>query len=221
MLERLMEFGVGNGYFCLQALGKLAKSCCTDVKIEVIDFDKTKEMVSKEAPIKQPKSADALKIFPQLNRLDFIELKGFEHFIKHKKNLPELHIDKAISQQIEDFCLSDKIKHSLHVLWFLIQLEKFNCTNSERQQYQQVKKNYFIVVDVDLYHNPMLDRAVTLAFLSEDTTHINAKITANLRQAVADMPSSDLENLAKPKLFNCKSINRYYGDLLNISAPNL
>ena len=57
----------------------------------------------------KPKSADALKILPHLNRLDFIELKGFQKFIQYDK-------EKNFQKKIEGFDLEGKIKDSLLVL---------------------------------------------------------------------------------------------------------
>jgi len=85
MLERLMAFGISKNFFDVMPLGELEKSCCSNSKIEVIDYDKTKELVSSIAKIQQPKSADALKILPDLNRIDFIELKGFVKHIHHER----------------------------------------------------------------------------------------------------------------------------------------
>ncbi len=213
MLARLIAFGEDKGFFTVKALGQLDKSCCPKAQTAVIDFDGTKARMTETAPLHQPKSADALKILPQLNRVDFIELKGFEQFVHHQKDA--LDIDTKINRQIEKFCLADKIKDSLFVLAFLIKLKEFRCTIQENQQYRQASKNYLVVVDIDLYDNPMKDRLVTLDFLSENTSHIKDKIARQLQQAVDDIPASSLENLQAPKLLSCKKIDAYYQQLLS------
>ena len=214
MLERLMEFGISEKFFDVKPLGQLEKSCCSNSKIAVIDYDKTKELVSKIAKLQQPKSADALKILPQLNRIDFIELKGFEKFIHYNKNKAD--IGEKVSNQIEEFNLAKKIRDSLLVLLILINREEFKCTKSESEQYQQATKNYIIVVDIDLNENPMKDRLITLTFLSENTSHIKRKILDELNQAVDNIALSSLENLEKPKLLSCRKIDGYYEELLKI-----
>jgi len=216
MLARLIAFGEDKGFFTIKALGELDKSCCPKAQTTVIDFDDTKTRMTETVPLHQPKSADALKILPQLNRIDFIELKGFEQFVYHQKDAPD--IDTKINRQIAKFCLTDKIKDSLFVLAFLIKLKEFRCTIQESQQYRQVSKNYLVVVDIDLYDNPMKDRLVTLAFLSENTSHIKYKIARQLQQAVDDIPASSLENLQPPKLLSCKKIDAYYQQLLSEST---
>jgi len=212
MLERLVEFGISEGFFDIMPLGKLEKNCCSTSKIEIIDYDKTKEMVTKTSPLHQPKSADALKILPQLNRIDFIELKGFEKFIQYNNDKPD--VDEEISNQVKKFGLTEKIRDSLFVLSFLIKFKNFKCTKTESEQYQKVKKNYLIVVDIDLYQDPIKDRLITLAFLSENTTNIKRKIAEELNRSIDNIPCSSLENLEKPKLLNCRKIDGYYEELL-------
>lgn len=216
MLARLIAFGEDKGFFTVKALGELDKSCCPKAQTAVIDFDDTKAKMTKTAPLHQPKSADALKILPQLNRIDFIELKGFEQFVHHQKDAPD--INTRINRQIAKFRLADKIKDSLFVLDFLIKLKEFRCTIQENQQYRQASKNYLVVVDIDLYDNPMKDRLVTLDFLSENTSRIKDKIALQLQQAVDDIPASSLENLQAPKLLSCKKIDAYYQRLLSEST---
>lgn len=114
MLQRLQDFGIREGFFDIKPLRELPKSCCLNAATEVIDYDKTKEILSKITPINQPKSADALKILPHLDRIDFIELKGFESFIHHNKENRDVH--KQVDRQIEKFDLSTKIKDSLFIL---------------------------------------------------------------------------------------------------------
>ena len=214
MLERLLEFGANNKFFNIELLGELEKSCCSDSKTEVINFDKAKEKISEAATLHQPKSVDALKILPQLNRLDFIELKGFEMFIKHSN--PKHCGDQQVNDQIEKFGLAEKIRDSLFVLSLLIRLKEFKCTNIEIQQYQKTKKYYLVVVDIDLYENPIKDRLITLDFLSENIATLKNTILEKLNQVVDDIPCSSLENLEKPKLLSCKKIDKYYQDLVGL-----
>jgi hypothetical protein len=211
MLERFTRFGTENGFFEFKSLSQLDKSCCTNATTEVIDYDKTKEVLSKAMQINQPKSADALKIFPQLNRIDFIELKGFEKFIQY--NSSSNNSDKNVTNQISKFRLSDKIKDSLFILYLLTKNREFRCSHKETEQYQRASKNYIIVVDIDLYQSPIKDRLMTLSFLSEDPSNIKAKIVSELTNAVNSIPMSDLDNLEKPKLLSCNTIDRYYESL--------
>jgi hypothetical protein len=206
MLDRLMLFGIEKGFFEEKPLGELEKSCCPCAKTMVIDFDKAKEKIFKETSCQQPKSADAIKILPDLNQIDFIELKGFESFII--RNNDRADINQAISNQIEKFNLALKIKDSLFILSFLLRDKNFSCTKKERAQYEHTTKNYFIVVDIDLYQNPMKDRAVILGFLSQNLT--KQKVLATLKQDVNSISESNLENLKKPRILNCREIDELY-----------
>ncbi|MCX7089225.1 MAG: hypothetical protein NTV00_14380 [Methylococcales bacterium] len=212
MLERLIEFGINGHFFYFMPIGQLEKSCCSNSKLEVIDFDKTKEILSNITKLQQPKSADALKILPLLDRIDFIELKGFKKFIQYNQDKPD--IDKEISYQVEKFGLTEKIRDSLFVLTLLTKLKEFECKKSEREQYQKATKNYIIVVDIDLYQNPIKDRLITLAFLSEATINIKSRILDELSQSVDRILISSLENLQKPMIISCKNIDSYYQKLL-------
>jgi len=174
MLEKLAAFGDKKGFFLSKPLGELDKSCCTQARTSVIDFDNAKEVISRSCPINQPKSADALKILPHSNRLDFIELKGFEKFIHHNKDKNnEESFRETTCQQIEKFSLPEKIRDSLFILNIILKHKEFSCAKDDIDKYQNVIKNYIIVTDLDISKNPLEDRMLTLAFLSEPTDNLN------------------------------------------------
>jgi len=196
MLELLIEQGVAKGFFEFNELGKLDKSCCSKSALEVIDFDKTKEKIVAVNPsLQQPKSSDALKILPQLNRVDFIELKGFNNFIKYDKT-------KDFQNKIEEFDLEGKIKDSLLVLELLVKDKSIQFIKEDIKGYGHTEKYYFIVVDIEPSKEAIKDRLINLIFLS-------------LKKTVSDLPDSPLHNLKKPKLLSCNQIDRFYHDLVN------
>jgi hypothetical protein len=223
VLDRLLSFGIEKGFFEEKLLAELDKSCCPCSQIKVIDFDVAKEKIL-GAEIKiiisdtgdlqeqatnrqQPKSADAIRILPNKNQIDFIELKGFEKFIC--RNRENKNIEPLINAQIEKLNLKIKIFDSLHVLYSLILDGKFRASNEEKDQYIRSTKNYFIVVDISLYKDPMKARSVTLDLLSQDLS-IEEKILKSLNQKVSGIPESSFENFQKPKLFSCSQIERHY-----------
>jgi predicted nuclease of restriction endonuclease-like (RecB) superfamily len=210
MLKRLMEFGIQEKFFDIKPIGELPKSCCTQSKVDVIDFDQTKEIISKIGGLQQPKSADALKILPELNHIDFIELKGFQQFIKHfdKQSKGHFQPDETIKNQIVDFNLSQKIHDSLFILNSLIHHKDFKRTQSEAAKFKQITKGYLIVVDIELNKDPIKDRLVTLAFLSKGS--LEHRIINQLNNSIGEIPASALENLEAPKLVSCKTIDAYY-----------
>ena len=77
VLNKFLELGIDKGYFTIRPLKDIDKSCCQSAEVEVIDFDSVKERLVKDfsAKILTPKSCDALKILPEMNRVDFIEMK--------------------------------------------------------------------------------------------------------------------------------------------------
>lgn len=187
MLNRLMKFGVEKEFFKIKPLGMLEKSCCQNSQVEVIDFDQTKEKLSSFIQLQQPKSADALKVLFQINQIDFIEMKRIEFF--------SLYTEDKIK-----FDLTEKIRESLAILFFLVHHKDFKLTNIEKQQYQQVVKNYIIVVNIDFDAQPITDRAITLAFLS-------------MKRTIETIPASPLENFKNSKLLSCKQVDSYYKNL--------
>jgi len=207
MLQRLIDFGIKENFFNMQPLGTLPKSCCTTSKTLVIDFDKTKEEISEKRGFQQPKSVDALKILPDLNRIDFIELKGFQSFINNSKDCS--NINQKITSQIEKFNLPRKIQDSIFILFALINSKEFICSKNERSKFDQVIKNYIIVIDIELNKDPMKDRLATLTFLSENH-NLKNKMLTTFTQTIDNIPESSLENLGKPRIFSCNTIDNYY-----------
>ncbi len=206
-LQRLLDFGLHENYFDLNQIGKLDKTCCPEAKTEVVDFDKTKTSIMQQCGLNQVKSCDALKIIPAAKRLDFIELKGWQHFIQHHSmtNSPK-HID----EKIQGFNLAGKIKDSLLVLDLLVKSKWFDMTNSEKQYYREADKYYIVLVDIDIEEDPKRNLAVTLEFLSEVSTPIEQQIAAGLNEELNKIPFFPFENLHPPLLKSCKNIDVYY-----------
>lgn len=189
-------------YFQIKPLGGLDKSCCPCTKTEVIDFDATKNCLSRKMSIASPKSADALKIIPSLGRLDFIELKGFISYFKYGSGSPDL------GGQIEKYNFPRKVKDSLFVLDLLLQQGEFQCTDEKRHDFNQVEKYFMLVVDIELTVDPLQDRLLSLVFLS-------------LGNALKDIPSSDMDNFKGAMLLSCKQADGYYDDLLRSHSSEL
>jgi hypothetical protein len=118
-LQRLLDFGCHSDYFHLKSIGTVDKSCCPDATTEVIDFDKDK--VCSEAKLQPYKSCDALKILPDLKRLDFIEFKGLKQFVHYvHTNVPPSQQTQKIAQQIKKFDLETKLHDSYIILYFVL-----------------------------------------------------------------------------------------------------
>ena len=127
--------------------------------------------------------------------MDFIELKGFNHFIKHDKT-------KDFQKKIEEFDLEGKIRDSLLVLELVVKDKSIQFIKEEIKEYGRVEKYYFIVVDIEPSIEAIKDRLINLIFLS-------------LKKSISGIPGSELHNLNKPKLLSCNQIDSFYHDLVN------
>lgn len=209
-LERLEKFGVDNGYFEKKLISNISKTCCSTSNTEVIDFDKTKEKISSENKLQQPKSCDALKILHDKNRLDFIEFKGFKQFINHNTNK---NFSKKLEDQVEKFNFPRKIRDSLFILENITHNNIFKITSHEKDFYEQTEKNYVILVDIDLKNNPVQGIAVSLSTLAQTSTKAEVLIKNELSSHVSSINGSSLHNLKQPILKSCSDIDSYYKNL--------
>lgn len=137
---------------------------CSSCK-KAIDFDRTKELIQEYSNKDGYKSADALKIFPEEKRIDFIEIKTFEMIFKWQLHDPT--IDK-IKSKIVDFKLSKKIYDSLTLLFNdLLYLRDFTFTNEERTLIKESTVNYYVATDVE--KGTFESFATSMAFLASDS----------------------------------------------------
>ncbi len=202
MLQKLLDFGDDKGYFEIRKIKDLYKSCCKNAETEVIDFDKTKEIISKEEEYpERPKSCDALKIIPEKNILDFIELKGWQEFKRHNEPIS----DENIEEQINKFNFKDKIKDSYSILKVI--LDNFHITENELEQFEEVKKNFYIVIDIEDIKTSWLDRIV----LAMKMPKIDKKIIILMENEIKGLSAIHTN---KPKLLSCKEIDEHYDEII-------
>lgn len=154
-LEKLEIIGISNAYFSMTTVGKLPTSCCLLSNIEVIDFDKTKDKVTKNFQLISLKSCDALKIIKQENRIDFIETKGIKNFIKYQIN-PVLSNEKLVEtkskEQIKDFNFARKITDSKYIIDTIFLSKFVEPNNYQREMYDNITINYIILTDHSTRH---------------------------------------------------------------------
>ncbi len=208
-LQRLLDFGCNSDYFEIKPIGQLDKGCCPDSKTEVIDFDATKDKLCQETNLQTFKSCDALKILPELERLDFIELKGFQKFIKYQLK-SDVSNSQKIDEQIEKFDLVDKIIASNHIIYLLIHNKNNSLKKYDRAYHRTVEKNYIILVDVELEKQAIENIALTLAFLSEASTPIEKQIASKLKTKITDLDTNLVPSLNQPILKSCNNIDDFY-----------
>jgi len=195
-LQRLLGFGCDSDYFHFKSIGTV-----------VIDFDKTKDKACSEAKLQPYKSCDALKIMPDLRRLDFIEFKGLKRFVDYVNSIPASQQEQKIAKQIEKFDLETKLHDSYFIL-YLVLTKNPSLKKSDKTNYRSVEKNYIILVDTALEEQGIENLALTLEFLSETSSPLERQIANRLAVEIEEM--SDLGfKFNKPMLKSCKTIDSY------------
>lgn len=208
-LQKLLDLGRQKGYFEETSIGQLKKTCCEHGVTSVIDFDRTKDIVISRFDLQSLKSADALKIVPFSEILDFIELKGFKKFIRYRSESTELTGDQ-VREKIETFDLVNKIRDSIHILQTIVFSREMELIKKERAVFYRIPKRFYVVVDIEMDQNPLELFTLTLSFLSEISTPIDKQIAGIFKMELDKIPDSPLCNIQKPQLMSCRSIDEYY-----------
>lgn len=208
-LERVLQYGFEGNYFEEMEIGKIDKSCCKQSVILAIDFDKTKEIVCKDAKQTSYKSCDALKILIDNERIDFIEFKGLNDYLKRDFN-PEKDYSKQIQNKVEKFNLFEKIEDSLNVLNLLLRSPKFSLTKNEKKIFREIEKNFIIVTDINSVDNGLEFLLASFEVLSETSSSIKSMVFNIWTEEVekSDIPSN--YNIQRPLTFDCNSFNKFY-----------
>ncbi len=139
MIDRLLSRGVEKGIFSLTKICDLHKPCINNMcasssKLNIIDFDKTKDWFCKKYEYKPLKSVDALLM--KQDTICFIEIKGWAKFIEYNKSLSK----QSIEQKLDDFNLETKYVDSYRILHSLVDNKLFDLNSSERASFYSKKK---------------------------------------------------------------------------------
>jgi len=201
MLERLLNFGIEKKYFIIDLLDKVSDKTCKDNKIDLINFDKTKEKVVIESNQMNRKSCDGLYLNDNIN---FIEFKSF---IKIKEKLsPKENIEVKERKFINsiEVSLIDKIESSIWILDFIINHKLFIITKDEKSIYRKIEKNYYMVVDIDLNKHSIDTFLARLNGLSEIPSSLYDNLITNVKTIVNGIELNIKIN--KPLLIDCKEL---------------
>jgi hypothetical protein len=68
-------------------------------------------------------------------------------------------------------------------------------------------------VDIEMDENPIEYIALSLSFLSEASTSIEKQISGIVKMEIDKIPDSPFNNIQRPQLMNCKSIDDYYAEI--------
>jgi hypothetical protein len=213
-LTDFLNIGIETGYFTLSKIKNLDKTCCTDSEIEVIDFDATKEKIVALGKLKTIKSCDALIINAEKERIDFIEMKGFQKMILYSKNKADSKKLKAeFEEKVKKFNFIGKIDDSIFILNMLYRLNKFNLADGKGKPLLDVNKHLIILTDVSSETNAIERIAVDLLFLENFSTPIETLIL-NIVSTELDKTHKYLaHNFQQPILMTCNDIDAYYASI--------
>jgi hypothetical protein len=207
-LIHLENKGIEKGYFELRKIKELGKTCCHNVISQVIDFDKTKDIIVAKDGLKTPKSCDGLKIRPNQKCLDLIEMKGFAKFIQHFKGN---EINQEIDIQIAKHDLEGKIEDSLRLLDIIVLKKEMERTDNDVQFYRETKINYIVLTDIDRinFSNQFDYIALNFIFYSQYGDSLDNYISAKLKKELHSIPNIN-HKLNKPMLKTCGEIDDFY-----------
>ena len=200
MLQRIESFGQEHGYFIFDALTNVSDKTCICNDVELIDFDKTKEKIIEEANQNKRSSCDGLNLKESIN---FIEFKSFKN-VKTKFHETE-NIEKKESKFINKtkVSLPDKIESSIWMFEYLLGHKNFSATKNEKSEYRNMKKNYYLVVDVDLTENSKDTFVAKLNGLTLPTS-LYDNLIIQVKSVLEEV--HQYIKINKPKLISCKEL---------------
>jgi len=194
-------------YFIRYHIKDIDKSCCS-LNTEIIDFDRTKEIICKEHKQTTRKSCDGLCLKDSITFIEFKSLNNFfdiefQHKLKsNKKNLEESEI---IKEKVSGFNFNKKIRDSLYIMETIIGLNHLIWMNEELEEYHKIEKNYFIVKD---NYQPLINIMEQFNILAKNK---NNKLSN--RETMDILIEKELDNITivlnKPKLIDCNELKKY------------
>ena len=202
MLERIEKFAKEYQYFIFDSLTEVSDKICICEDLELINFDKTKEKVTKDATQNTRSSCDGLHLTDSIN---FIEFKSFK---KVKKRFHDKEdIDKKEKRFINHtkVSLPDKIESSLWIFEYILGHKDFLATKSEKKQYRNTIKNYYLVVDVDLNKNSKETLMAKLNGLTIPTS-LYDNLIIEVKSVLDDV--DNYIKISKPKLISCQELEK-------------
>lgn len=198
--------GIELGYFKVYQIKDIEKSCCTNAKTTVIDFDKIKQKLVADSQLNTIKSCDCMKIRPDKHCIDLIEMKGF---VKLIDNFKKLTIDKEIDGKVAKFNFIKKIEDSLFIIDTLVRRKEFEKTLVDDIFIRDTKINYTVLTDVDSINESFNYIALNFIFYAEYSNSIENYITTKLETELLQI-SNFTHKLNKPTLITCSEIDSYY-----------
>ncbi|MEA3354319.1 MAG: hypothetical protein U9Q33_10940 [Campylobacterota bacterium] len=192
MLNKLKNFA-DNKYFFEEPLSNVSDGCC-EGENKLIDYDKVKEIIIEEANQQTRSSCDGLKIDTEIN---FFEFKSLKKTLEHNNEL------KLIGRLNNS--LINKIKDSLWLFDYIVNHSEHKIKKSEKLEYYDLVKNYYIVTDVDIEKNTKDSLTIKLNALATISQSLNRsnELVIEIKNILETLEYSEI---TKPKLISCKEL---------------
>jgi hypothetical protein len=206
-LSKIIEYGEQWDYISYKAIKDLDKSCCNESNLTIIDFDAFKDKFIKEKGFQHFQSCDALKIVE--THFDFIEMKGFGALFFNEK-VPDIHkSQEKISNDIDNFGISTKLKDSL-LIWDIFIKEKDLLKGHEvREIEQNVTFRFILLTDVEIDSIEWL--AINFNFFAEFNSNLDSFLHQKLQEQLDGIDQSIIARIKNlPLLKTCTEIDDYY-----------
>lgn len=199
--------GIEIGYFKLKPIKDLG--CCSEAITEVINFDDAQKEVVRDEELITPKSCDCLKILPEKNCIDLIEIKGL---IELFNRFNEADIwEKMIDDKIKGFDLQKKIEDSLHLLDTIVRKKEFGRTIEDAHFFRNIQINYILLTDIESKKQAFEDIASNFIFygLEQYPNSMADYATNKFNAELSSIPNIN-HKLNRPMLKTCSEIDAYY-----------
>ena len=205
ILEKVLKFGISKNYFKKLAIKDIDKSCC-NLDYEIIDFDKTKEIICKESNQVTRKSCDGLCLKKSINFIEFKSLNNFfnkEFKYKLKSNKKNLKESEIINEKVSSFGFDKKIRDSLWILDYILNHHeiKLNSENLEQFYNDKIEKKYFVVKD---NFQPLIN--LSMQFNALSGVKNNQLKNRDTMDILIDKNLSKITLINKPKLIDCNEL---------------
>ena len=201
-LYLLYEYACEEGLFIKRFLKHIIPTVCEQSNLEVVDFDKTKEIISSRLGFEQqPKSCDALSILFDANKVLFIEMKSFQLFKKWQLSKKDRTVHSyQIDEQISKFNIVQKFVDSVMLFNKVLQMSEIN------KEWDATYTNV-ILTDIPLENEENSEMFIefTLFYLTDEALEPDLLIQARLSQYLQANFSID----DKPILLNCDQLVSY------------
>ena len=223
VLERIVKFGkkkkeyfdkTGKNHLCLfeeKTFKDLDDHRLCTCSHTAIDYDQAIKRLNILTKSDHGKSADALKIPDNQEKIDFIEIKGSKLYVDEECS--EFTTEEEIKNKVNDYALEKKALDSYASLHFIA--TKLNGAPGSdpkiKNIFEEIEKNFYVLTEIDIESSPLDYLVEQIAFLGSSITpnvSYKLKIYSNILSSFNDeVDTLSEQNEIKVKFKSCKLIN--------------